>query len=83
MKYLLVCRSITYAKRMEGLLQAEGIKGRVVRTPLGAASESCGYSVAVGDDVIHKALAALREKRLLPKKIIRELADGKYAEVVL
>ena len=81
MKTLLVCRSITYAKRVKHQLDTGSIGSRIVRTPTGAASEGCGYSVEIGCEDLNAALSTLAEAGIPPKKIISRNADGAYAEV--
>ncbi len=80
MEYLLVCRSITYAQKMNTALMSEGINSRIVRTPVGAASESCGYSVKIDGDDREVALRILRRVAIMPKKLLRRLSDGQYMQ---
>ncbi len=77
---LLVCRSITYAKRVQRCLQGAGLRSELVRTPVGVASESCGYSIRVEERFLKKSLSALDACGLRPKKLLRRTVEG-YEEV--
>ena len=80
MDSLLVCRSITYAQRMAAALNGTGIPASVVRTPVGAAQESCGYSVRIRDSALPRARRALEQTGLAPKKTLRPGPGGVWEE---
>ncbi len=81
MDYLLVCRSITYAQRMAAVLHSAGISAAVVRTPVGAAQESCGYSVRIGEKQWKNVQRTLKNAELWPKKLLRQTSHGAWEEV--
>ena len=81
MEYLLVCRSVTYAQQTKAVLDRSGISSKIVRTPVGVASESCGYSVKISDSDYHTALSVLNNEKHKPKRIIAHYSDGSYTEV--
>ena len=80
MEYLLVCRSITFAKQTKAVLDNNRIPSKIVRTPVGVVSESCGYSVKVSENDHNTALLVLKQNNLIPKRIIVHYFDGRYVE---
>ena len=81
MYYLLVCRSVTYAKQVQERLRSINISSRLVRTPVGAASESCGYSVRVSESDYKEAASFLLQYGPRPKKTIRVGGYDRYEEI--
>lgn len=83
MRYLIMCRSLTYAQKAARALERKGIAAGVTKAPKLAAGNGCGYCVSVS--YIRGALAAeiLRNEALLQGKIFEQSDDGQLREVSL
>lgn len=81
MDYLLVCRSITHAKRIHMCLSTAGIPVVIVRTPECAAPKGCSFSVRFDEQWHIKAFQELKENGLEPESILI-YSDGKTIRVV-
>ena len=80
MRYLILCRSLTYAQRAEALLERRGIDAPILKAPLRLRERGCGYALSVTRR-IREAAALLRENHLLTGRIYARLDDGEYREV--
>lgn len=80
-KYLLLCRSLTYAQRAARLLERSGISALVLRAPTGVSDSGCGYCVKVSEKRLAPALKVLREGGLGPLRVFVIGEDGSFSEV--
>lgn len=80
--YLLLCRSITHAQRMSSVLERAGVRGRILRPPLGLTDRGCSYAVWVGKPNLEAAMQILRAEQLLPERIFYAVGDGTYREIM-
>lgn len=76
MKYLLMCRSLTYAQRSARLLERAGMTATVWRVPRGVSEEGCGWCVIVSPRHRDRALDILTAAGLRPARVFRREADG-------
>lgn len=83
MRYLIMCRSLTYAQRAARILEKSGISAGVLKAPKLAAGNGCGYCVSVSYGRGILAADILRREGLLQGKIFEQYTDGKLKEVVL
>lgn len=67
---LLVLRSITYAYKAQRLLEKQGIRSYVVRTPAAHAPSGCSYSLSVAGQSA-KAADILRYSGIQVLKVVR------------
>ncbi len=81
--YLLLCRSITYAQRMNGLLERSGITAPYYRAPAGLTDRGCSYAVRVGTEYFPAAVRILRAGGLAPMRMFYSAGDGAYREVTI
>ena len=81
--YLIVCRSLTYAKRTAAALERTGITARVLRSPKSIAGEGCSHSVKISQRSLPEALLVLQRADLAPKRIFITAGAGSYQEVEL
>lgn len=81
--YLLLCRSITHAQRMNGLLTKYGITAPYYRAPAGLTDRGCSYAVRVGTEHFPKAVQILRSGGLPPMRAFYSAGDGAYREVAI
>ena len=81
--YLLLCRSITHAQRMNTLLERSGISAPYYRAPSGLTDRGCSYAVRVGTDYFSAAVRILRAGGLSPMRVFYSAGDGAYREVTI
>ena len=79
--YLLVCRSLTYAQRVQAVLQRHGIASSVIRSTKDTKREGCGYSVKIKETSLDEAQSLLKGAGLLPRGLMMITSDGKTVEV--
>ena len=80
-RYLIMCRSLTYAQRASAALERAGITAPVSRAPQGLTGSGCGYCVSVGSNRFHAALGVLSRANVPHGKLYRAEPDGRYVEV--
>lgn len=83
MRYLFMCRSLTYAQRASKVLERSGITATVAKAPSGLGKSGCAYCVSVALNRGEKAADILRREGLLQGKIYEQQADNTYQEVML
>lgn len=83
MRYLFMCRSLTYAQRAARALERKGISAGIIKAPKLAAGNGCGYCVSVSYGRGILAADILRSEGLLQGKIFEQLSDGELKEVFL
>ncbi len=82
MRYLIMCRSQTYAQRAARLLERSGITATISRAPQGLVNSGCAWCVKVSGVKLTQAVNTLRRSGANFGKIFREDEDG-YTEVTL
>lgn len=80
MRYLIMCRSLTYAQRSAALLERGGITATVVKAPQGLSNSGCGYAVSLYKG-FNEAVSILRKNSMLNGKTFKRQDDGEYREV--
>lgn len=83
MRYLIMCRSLTYAQRAAKILERHAISAGVTRAPAGLSGNGCSYCVTVSYGRGIAAADILRREGLLQGKIYQENTDGTVKEVFL
>lgn len=83
MRYLIMCRSLTYAQRAARILGKSGITAGVLKAPKLASGNGCGYCVSVSYGRGILAADILRREGLLQGKIFEQHSDGTLKEVLL
>ena len=73
---LITFRSVTPAQRGENLLQQEGIRCRLGRTPRVLAEQGCGYSLYLDCAQLHRGVERLRQKGIPWQKAYRMGEQG-------
>ena len=82
MRYLIMCRSLTYAQKAARLLERNGINVGIRRAPQELSGAGCSYSVSVRANKAIKAVEILREN-LLQGRIFEISTDGNVKEVIM
>lgn len=83
MRYLIMCRSLTYAQRASRVLEKAAITVGIQKAPNGLSKNGCSYCVTVSDNKVQKAIQVLKREGLLQGKIYEQDAAGNYREVIL
>ena len=83
MRYLIMCRSLTYAQRAAKILERHAISAGVTRAPAGHSGNGCSYCVTVAYGRGIAAADILRREGLLQGKIYQQNTDGTVKEVFL
>ena len=78
--YYVTFRSETHAQRGERLLQKEGIRCTLLRTPKWMEQRGCGYSLRLWTDQVYPVLKILQAGKVPLGKVYRQGADGQLEE---
>ena len=78
-RYLIMCRSLTYAQRANSALERAGITASISRAPQGLTGNGCGYCIRVRH--FQSALNVLNRANAAYGKLYRAEPDGRYVEV--
>lgn len=81
--YYVTFRSVTHGQRGEKLLQSQGIRCALVRTPRWMEARGCGYSLRMRTDDIPGILGLLRQKNIPMQKVYIQNEDGELEELRL
>lgn len=81
MRYLIMCRSLTYAQRAARALERSGIATGVIKAPAGLTGNGCSYCVTVSATKGQRAVKILRSENLLQGKVYLQKADSSTEEV--
>ena len=82
MRYLFMCKSLTYAQRASRLLERAGLYNSIIKSPAELSSSGCGYSLSIRLASGVKAAELLRKNQLLGKVFLQN-NDGSFREVTL
>ena len=83
MRYIFMCRSLTYAQSAARVLEKNAISAAVKKAPSGLSGSGCSYSVSISYAKGAAAAGVLRREGLLQGKVFLLRADGSYTEVIL
>ena len=81
--YYITFRSVTHAQRGEKLLNRNGFRCSLQRTPRWMEAQGCGYSLRIWARDIFPAVELLRREELPLRRVYIQLADGLLEEVAL
>lgn len=83
MRYIFMCRSLTYAQSATRVLEKNAISAAVKKAPSGLSGSGCSYSVSISYAKGAAAAGVLRREGLLQGKVFLLRDDGSYTEVIL
>ena len=83
MRYLIMCRSLTYAQKSAALLERHGIASGISKAPAGLSGRGCAYSITVSEQNGAKAVQILRNANLLYGKVYEQSEGNTYREAEL
>ena len=81
--YYITFRSVTHAQRGEKVLQKEGVRCTLQRTPRWMEEKGCGYSLRIWVREPVQAVAALRTAGVPLRKVYLQREDGDMEELRL
>ena len=79
--YLILARSVTYAQRMQRVLERAGIRCRIFRAPRDLSGLGCAYVVRIAGEDLTAALTVVHREGLGPTQVF--LDRNGYQEVRL
>lgn len=80
-RYLIMCRSLTYAQRAAQTLERAGITATVTRAPQSLTVNGCGYCVQVSENRFHASTGVLSRANVPYGRLYKVEPDGRYVEV--
>ena len=81
--YYITFRSVTFAQRAEKLLNQQGYRVNLMRTPRWMEEQGCGYALKLWTNDIAAAVRLLREGKIQLRRVYVQLEDGQMEEVNL
>lgn len=81
--YFITFRSVTFAQRAEKLLNQQGYRVNLMRTPRWMEEQGCGYALKLWTNDIFAAVRLLREGKVQLRRVYVQLEDGQMEEVNL
>ena len=81
--FFITFRSVTHAQRGEKVLQKEGVRCTLQRTPRWMEEKGCGYSLRIWTKEPMQAVAALRASGIPLRKVYLQREDGDMEELRL
>ena len=83
MRYVFMCRSLTYAQSAARVLEKNARSASVKKAPTGLSGSGCSYSVSVSYMNGTAAAGVLRREGLLQGTVFLRHDDGSHTEVIL
>ena len=81
--YYFTFRSITYAQKAEHILQHNGIRCALLRTPRWMEEKGCGYCLRLWTADAMRGLRLLGQAQLMPRRVYVQRHDGTLEETEL
>ncbi len=81
LKYLIMCRSLTYAQRSARALENAGITSVVTKAPQSVSNAGCAYCVKVSERRLKEALSVLKGAGLSPGRVFLQDDSGEVNEI--
>ena len=81
--YFITFRSVTHAQRGEKVLQKEGLRCTLQRTPRWMEEKGCGYSLRLYAGSVHRAVELLKDQRIPLRRVYAQTASGDLEELEL
>ncbi len=81
LRYLIMCRSLTYAQRSARALENAGITAVVAKAPQGVSNAGCAYCVKVSERRLNEALSVLKRAGLSPTRVFLQKDSGEVSEI--
>ena len=81
MRYLILCRSLTFAQKAAAVLDRRGIRAGIVKAPQRLRDRGCGYALSLSRR-FPEAVSILMEQQLLTGRPYQREENGDYREVL-
>ena len=81
LKYLIMCRSLTYAQRSARALENAGITSVVTKAQQSVSNAGCAYCVKVSERRLKEALSVLKGAGLSPGRVFLQDDSGEVNEI--
>ena len=81
--YYITFRSVTYAQRGERILQKQGIRCNLLRTPRWMEEQGCGYCLRLWTEAVTPALRLLQKDQISYRKVYIQGKDGQLEEITV
>lgn len=81
--YYITFRSVTFAQRGEKLLQNQGIRCTLLRTPKWMEAQGCGYSLRLWTADVMVGVELLRRNSVPMRKVYIQTPDGTLEELAV
>lgn len=81
--YYVTFRSVTHAQRGERVLQSQGIRCTLQRTPRWMEVQGCGYSLRLWTADVMPGVRALQQAGVPLRKVYVQQAEGVLEELTL
>lgn len=78
--YYITFRSVTYAQRGEKVLQEEGIRCTLLRTPRWMEERGCGYCLRLWTGEAKQVLHLLKQHQIPYRKVYIQGRDGQLED---
>lgn len=78
--YFITFRSVTFAQRGEQLLQKNGIRCTLLRTPKWMEIQGCGYSLRIWTEHVETGVELLRKANVPLRKVYVQTGEGALEE---
>ena len=82
-KYVVMCRSLSYAQRGQRLLVGNNIAAYIIKAPQSVSLEGCSYGLRIKAADVDKVVIILKSAGIKVGKIFRVDAGGIFSEVSL
>ena len=79
--YFITFRSVTFAQRGERILNANGIRCTLQRTPRWMEEQGCGYCLKLWTSDPGSALQLLRRSKVPMRKVYIQYPEGQLEEI--
>ncbi len=82
-KYVVMCRSLSYAQRGQRLLAGNNIVSYIIKAPQSVTLEGCSYGLRIKAADIDKSVMILKSSGIRVGKMFKVDINGSYDEVSL
>ena len=82
-RYVVMCKSLSFAQRGQRLLAANNIVSYIVKAPQNLSLEGCSYGLKIKAMYIDKTLLILKSSGIRVGKVFGINSNGSFTEVAL
>lgn len=81
--YYITFRSVTFAQRGERILNRNGFRCTLQRTPRWMEEQGCGYALRLWSSEPESAISLLRRHNIPLRRLYLQMPDGQLEEMML